>query len=299
MTALQALNADAFEEHRPLLFGVAYRMLGSAAEAEDVVQDAFIRFRTARPVEVRSPRAYLITIVTRLALDVLGSARTRREQYVGHWLPEPIPTYAGRGPGSPEWAVEQDESISMAFLVLMERLTPVERAVVVLREAFDYDYHEIAEVVEKSTAACRQVFHRAKQHLGERPASDPAAEVDVSTLVTRFKDALAEGDVPAMMEVIAPDATAIGDGGGFIPSGPHPVHGSDRIARLLAGLNAKYGPGSPFNWAFEGVEANGSPAILSRDSQHRVTSVTVFEFEHGRIARMFSVANPQKLAHWK
>jgi RNA polymerase sigma-70 factor (ECF subfamily) len=298
MSALESLSTDAFEDHRPLLFGVAYRMLGSAAEAEDVVQDAYIRFRTARPIEIRSPRAYLVTIVTRLAMDVLRSARVRREQYIGQWLPEPIVTVNGRAAASPEWAAEQDESISMAFLVLMERLTPVERAVVVLREAFDYDYQEIAEVVRRSTAACRQLFHRAKQRLGERPVSDPLTAHDTLVLIGKFKEALAEGDVPAMMELIAPDATAIGDGGGYVPTGLKPVHGNDRIARLLAGLAAKFGPGSSYNWNFGAGEANGAPAVISRDPRGTVTSVTVFETAQGRIVRVFSVANPEKLRHW-
>jgi len=298
MTAMHALSTGAFEEHRPLLFGVAYRMLGSAAEAEDVVQDAYIRFHTARPVEVRSPRAYLITVVTRLAMDVLRSARVRREQYTGRWLPEPVLTVDGRGPGTPEWVVEQDESLSMAFLLLMERLSPIERAVVVLREAFDYDYHEIADVVEKSTAACRQVFHRAKQRLGERPATEHLTPAQSAALVVRFREALAEGDVPAMMELIAPNATAIGDGGGWVPSGANTVEGNDRIARLLIGLTAKYGRGSAYSWKFGGGEANGAPAFISTDQEGRVTSVTVLETENGRVARMFSVANPEKLRHW-
>lgn len=298
MTALQALNTRAFEEHRPLLFGVAYRMLGSAAEAEDVVQDAYIRFRTARPVEVRSPRAYLITVVTRLAMDVLRSARVRREQYTGRWLPEPVATVDGRGPGSPEWVAEQDESLSMAFLVLMERLSPIERAVVVLREAFDYDYHEIAEVVEKSTAACRQVFHRAKQRLGDRPAAEHLTPAESEALVTRFRAALAEGDVPAMMELIAPNATAIGDGGGWVPAGSNTVEGNDRIARLLIGLAIKYGRGSAYGWRFHSGEANGAPALISTDREGRVTAVTVLETENRRVVRVFSVANPEKLRSW-
>lgn len=297
MSAIPVLDGDLFEEHRPLLFGVAYRMLGSAAEAEDVVQDAYIRYRTASPVGVRSVRAYLVTVVTRLAMDVLRSARVRREQYTGQWLPEPVLTTDGRGPGSPEWVVEQDESLSMALLVMLERLNPVERAVFVLREVFDYDYQEIAEVVSRSPAACRQVFHRAKQHLGEQRSRDHLSRPEAASILQQFHDAINEGDIAGLMDLIAPNATAIGDGGGVIASGPHSVHGNDRIARLLVGLASKYGPQSAFGWTFEPGEANGSPATISRDRDGHVTSVTVLEVEGGRVVRVFSVANPEKLRH--
>jgi RNA polymerase sigma-70 factor (ECF subfamily) len=231
-------------------------------------------------------------------MDVLRSARIRREQYTGQWLPDPLLTTDGRGPGSPEWVTEQDESLSMALLVMLERLSPIERAVFVLREVFDYDYQEIADVVSRSPAACRQVFHRAKQHLGEHRAADHLKPADAERVLGRFHVAISEGDIAGLMDLIAPDATAIGDGGGVIASGPHPVHGNDKIARLLVGLTAKYGPTSPYGWTFHFGEANGSPAFISRDPDGRVTSVTVLDVEARRVIRMFSVANPEKLRHF-
>ncbi|MGH2632472.1 MAG: RNA polymerase sigma-70 factor [Tepidiformaceae bacterium] len=295
-TAEMTAAATAFEQHRPLLFGIAYRMLSSVVEAEDVVQDAFLRFRTSNADELRSPRSYLVTIVTRLSLDVLRSARIRREDYVGEWLPEPLPTFDGRGPGSPEETVERDESLSMAFLVLLERLGAVERAVFLLREVFDYDYREIADIMGKSEVACRQVFRRARQRLGEdhRPAVATPAEVE--RVLSGLVEALTFGDVATVVSLLTSDVVATSDGGGVRRGAINPIHGRDHVAKFMLG-GVRLDPlGSPLRVTIEFVELNGAPAIISRDADGTATEAAIVELDGGRIVRLFSVRNPAKLA---
>ncbi len=224
-----------FNAVRPLLFAIAYRMLSSVADAEDVVQDAFLRFQgaVAQGVAVESPKAYLSAIVTRLAIDRLRSARQRRETYVGQWLPEPL-LATGDGPAR---RAEDAESLSMAFLLVLERLNPVERAVFLLHDVFDYDYDEVAAIVGKREANCRQLASRARQHVkAERPRFDVPRERR-EELASRFFTALRSGQLDGLASMLASDVSVYGDGGGKAPQWMRPIVGSDSVARLLAGLS--------------------------------------------------------------
>ena len=297
-SAALTATAATFEEHRPLLFGIAYRMLGSVVEAEDVVQDAFLRFGQCQPSELRSPRAFLVTMITRLSVDVLRSARIRREDYVGEWLPEPLATFAGRGPGSPEDVVERDESLSMAFLVLLERLSAVERAVFLLREVFDYDYREIAEFVGKSEVACRQVFHRARRHVREQneDARNPAGVgAEAQRVIDQLVRAITSDDVAGIVALLKSDAAITSDSGGTRTGAINPIHGADRVARLMLG-GVRLDPlGSALRVTVELAELNGAPAIVSRAADGSATEATILEFDGGRIRRIFNVRNAEKL----
>src|ERR687887_1442157 len=222
-----------FEELRPLMFSIAYRMVGSVSEAEDIVQEAFLRFhRSFSDGEAESPKAVLSTITTRLAIDHLRSARVRRERYVGEWLPEPLVTDAV--PDAAEHA-ETADSLSMAFLVLLENLTPVERAVFLLREVFDYDYGEIATIVERSEDNCRQLYVRARRHIDEGRPRFEASRQQRDELAERFLAAAQQGNTNALIEMLAADVVVYGDGGGKAPSWPQPIYGRERVAKLMAG----------------------------------------------------------------
>jgi RNA polymerase sigma-70 factor, ECF subfamily len=297
-TAALTATAATFEEHRPLLFGIAYRMLGSVVEAEDVVQDAFLRFGQRPPNELRSPRSFLVTVVTRLSLDVLRSARIRREDYVGEWLPEPLATFAGRGPGSPEDVVERDESLSMAFLVLLERLTAVERAVFLLREVFDYDYREISEFVGKSEVACRQVFRRARQHVREQhdhSRTPTGVGSEAQRVIGELVRAITSDDVARVVALLKSDAALTSDSGGTRTGAINPIHGADHVARLMLGGLRLDPLGSPLRVTVELAELNGAPAIVSRGVDGSATEATILEFDGGRIQRIFNVRNSEKL----
>ncbi len=284
-----ATPSDAlFEEHRRLMFGVAYRMMGSVQEAEDAVQDAYLRHRGAG-VEPEHPKAYFITIVTRLCMDRLKSARVQREQYVGVWLPEPLVTRE-EGPRTPEQEVAMEADVSMAFLVMLERLRPVERAVFLLREVFDYDYAEIAPVVQKSEAACRQAFHRARAHVAEeRKRFHPSAD-EVRMLTARFSMAVSEGNVAALIELLAQDAVIYSDGGGKAPAALNPVYGADRVARFAIGVTRKMETS-----AVETVMINGTPGLALRDTRGRIHSLLVADVHEGRMASIYVIRNPEKL----
>lgn len=230
----------AFDRHRPLLFSIAYRMLGSIADAEDVLQESYLRWRRASGRDVRSPKAYLSDVVTRLCLDHLRSARARRERYVGPWLPEPLPTEEGTGV---EEAVALDDSLSMAFLVLLESLSPVERAVFVLREVFDYDYAEIAHLVGKSEVNCRQIARRAKRSVAaRRPRYDASLEQE-ERLMVRFLGACTEGDMAGLLSLLSEDAILYTDGGGKARAALNPILGDEKIARYFSGILRKAPPG--------------------------------------------------------
>jgi RNA polymerase sigma-70 factor, ECF subfamily len=273
------------EELRPLMLSIAYRMVGSFSEAEDIVQEAFIRLHEAG--EVDSPKAWLSTVVTRLAIDHLRSARVRREQYTGTWLPEPV-----LADPAPDAAVRA-ESLSMAVLVLLESLTPVERAVFVLREAFDYGYDEIAEIVGKSEDNCRQLASRARRHVDERkPRFEPSRE-QREELVRRFVKALNEGETEPLVEMLAADAEFYGDGGGKAPAVGRMVAGAEAVARLLAGF-ARVGRrrGATAQLA----EVNGAPGLLAFDDGQLV-AVWAFEFSGDAVRAIRGVTNPDKLAH--
>lgn len=290
MEAVLAGRDATFEEHRGLMFGVAYRMLGSVAAAEDIVQDAYLRFRNAGE-QPANPRAYLVTVVTRLCLDELKAARSQREQYIGPWLPEPLVRLGGDTP-SPEEAAEREDSVSMAFLVMLEALGPVERAVFLLREVFDYDYGDIAPVVRKSEVACRQVFRRARERIAERQHRFTTSYEQRRDLTLRFLQAANEGNLAGLMEILSADVVAVSDGGGKSTAALNPVYGADRVARFVVGISRK----EPVA-RVELVEVNGQPGLLFMSKSGRVTSVAVVEEVDGRIAAIYAIRNPDKLRH--
>lgn len=272
-----------FEAHRSLLFGIAYRMLGSRSEAEDMVQEAFLRWQAAPREEVLSARAYLSTIVTRLCLDQLKSARAQRETYVGPWLPEPLRTDQPVEPVDPQ-------SISLAFLVLLERLGPVERAVYLLHEVFDYSHAEVAEIVGKEEAACRQSFHRARAHIeAQRPRFAPS-RADHERLLTGFLGAVQAGDLGALRGMLAKDVVTWSDGGGKRTAARNLVHGDDAVARLFVGIARKATPGGDFELA----EINGWPALILRQNG-QVTDVLGIETDGALIYSLHVMCNPDKL----
>ena len=276
---------DEFEEHRGLLLGVAYRLLGSMWDAEDVVQEAFLRWSGADRSGVRSVRAFLITVVTRLALDQLGSARSRRETYPGPWLPEPV---AGDQVG-PLDTVELRESLSYATLHLLERLTPPERAVVVLREAFQLPYEDIAEAVGVSAASCRQLFRRGKARLGEDDRRMVAGEGEHRRLLERFMAAAAGGDLAELTSVLAEDVVAYNDGGGKVRAALRPVVGRDRVIAFVAGLVRRFGLDS-HSW----IDVNGGVGLrIGMSGSQQVLAVDVRD---GRISSLYAILNPSKLS---
>jgi RNA polymerase sigma-70 factor, ECF subfamily len=275
---------ESFQTHRPLLFAIAYRMLGSAAEAEDVVQDAWIRWQGADAGTIVSDKAWLSTVVTRLSLDRLKSAQRTREEYVGPWLPEPIKTEGSVDP----------ESISMAFLVLLERLSPVERAAYLLHEVFDYSHAEVAKMLDKEESACRQIFHRAAAHVrAGRPRFAPS-KVEHERLVRRFAAALVGGDLRGLEELLAEDATACADSGGKVPAAARrPLEGAHSIALFFIGVAKKFPPGP--DQTFEVVEINGWPALVGRIGGV-ANLVLSIETDGSRILAVRNVVNPDKLA---
>jgi RNA polymerase sigma-70 factor, ECF subfamily len=293
--AMGASGADAeqFQALRPLLFSIAYRMLGSATEAEDVIQDAYLRYATARPAEVRSLKDYLSTIVTRLCMDRLKSARMTREQYIGPWLPEPIVT---GGPGAdPLGAAERHETITLAFLVLLEALSPQERAVFLLREVFEYGYDEIAAMLELSEANCRQLFHRARQHISDqRPRFVPSKE-EQQRFMARFMAAIQQGDVAALASMLAHDVVSRADGGGKASAPKKVVEGALPVARLLIGLSNKSLSTIPdLRMTLEDV--NGTLSLLVWSGQ-TLDSVMTWTIVDGLITTIETVRNPDKLVY--
>jgi RNA polymerase sigma-70 factor (ECF subfamily) len=286
---------DQFQTHRPSLFAVAYRMLGSATDAEDVLQDAWLRFAGARPADLRSVKAYLTTIVTRLCLDRLKSARATREEYVGPWLPEPVVTSDRPGP---EGSLAQAESVTLAFMVLLETLSPEERAVFLLREVFDYEYDEIAQMLETSSANCRQLFHRAKGRIAERKPRFRGAMDEKRPLVERFVRAFSEGSEAGLRNVLAEDIGFWSDGGGKVLAARRPIFGRDQVVSLLLGFR-RTAPaiGVPLeSVALDIVEVNGEPAVLLRVAG-RLDGVYVMAVEDGAITAIRVVRNPDKLTY--
>jgi RNA polymerase sigma-70 factor (TIGR02957 family) len=277
------MSFDPFVTHRRLLFTVAYEMLSSAADAEDVVQETWLRWAEVDQAEVRDPRAYLVRIVTRQALNRLRALARRREEYVGEWLPEPLLT-------SPDVAedVELAESVSIAMLTVLETLGPTERAVFVLREVFDTSYDEIASVVDKSPAAVRQIAHRAREHVAARRPRVQVSRAEQRAVVERFLAALQNGDVQGLLDVLAPEVVLRSDGGGVVAAVRHPVEGAEGVARLLAGF-AKVAPGA----RAETLWLNGAPAARI-DFDGDVTAVSLV-IEDGRITRIYAIRNPHKL----
>jgi RNA polymerase sigma-70 factor (ECF subfamily) len=274
------------EDLRPLAFAVAYRMLGSVAEAEDVTQEALLRLHDARGVENRE--AVLTTVATRLAIDVLRSARVRRETYTGAWLPEPlVEEDAAR-------KVEDEEAVSLAFLVLLERLNPDERAVLVLRESFDYEYADIAEILGISAANARQILSRARRRIAdERPRFDPDPG-ERRALAARFLEAARNGDMDGLVALLAPDAVMVGDGGGKARSLPGPLQGAAGIARALVQFGLL---GERWGVTFEPAIVNGQPGFRTVAPDGRLVNVVAVEIEGGAVRRIYSVLNPDKLGH--
>jgi RNA polymerase sigma-70 factor (ECF subfamily) len=278
------MSDDPFVTHRSLLFTVAYEMLGSRAEAEDVVQETWLRWADVNRAEVRDPRAYLVQIVTRQALNRLRTLSRRREEYFGQWLPEPLLT----GPDVAE-DVELAESISLAMLTVLETLAPVERAVFVLREVFDTPYDEIAQAVGKTEAAVRQVAHRARQHVAARRPRVSVSRAEQQTAVERFRAALTTGDIQGLIDILAPDVKLVADGGGVVPAALRPVSGAKTVARLLSGFSA-LAPSAhvEITWL------NGAPA-LRIDPAGEFDAAVSLTVEGGRITRIYAIRNPHKL----
>ncbi len=277
-----------FEANRSRLFGLAYRMLGEAAEAEDVVQDAYLRWRQHADT-VATPASWLTKVTTNLCLGRLTSARARREHYVGPWLPEPILTSTDPGPLE---TVEQHDTLSLGVLMLLERLTPLERAAFVLREAFDCGHREIAEILDLDEAHVRQLYRRARQHVGEPRKRFPASAEQGRRILERFLAAAVSGDVAGLARLLAEDAVAWSDGGGKVTAARHPVIGRDKVARLFVGLGRSPRTGRA---ALSLAEVNGTPAVLVHEAG-ALSVVIVPEIVDGRVVAVHSVLNPDKLA---
>ena len=285
---------DVYQELKPLMFSIAYRMLGSATEAEDIVQEAFLRFHkeTSGGTEVDSAKAYLSAVTTRLSIDHLRSARVRRERYVGTWLPEPILT---EDEDDVALHAEIADSLSMGFLVLLESLTPVERAVFLLREVFDYGFEEIARIVGKTEENCRQISVRARKHVHDAKPRFEASRARKEELARRFFAAAMDGDLDGLLEMLAADAVAYADGGGLAPASRRPVHGGKKVANLLLGaarIGRKLGV-----VGMREVEINGEPGCVFEDGDGRAIAVVALNIAEDQVQTIHAVANPEKLHH--
>ncbi|QFG24974.1 RNA polymerase sigma-70 factor [Actinomadura sp. WMMB 499] len=282
---------ETFEEHRGLLFAVAYRMLGTAADSEDAVQDAWLRWSAADRSDVRDPRGYLVRITTNIALDRLRGARARRETYVGPWLPEPMLT-------APDVAddAERAESVSMALLVVLETLSPLERAVFVLKEAFGYPYAEIAAALDRSEASVRQLGTRARRHVAARRPRFAAAGAERRAATDRFLDAVMGGDVNRLMEILAPDVTLWTDGGGKVRAALRPIVGAERVARFIGAVaGAPYAGVAAADMRMRRADVNGRPGLVIEGPERTISAVTVELDEAGRVEAIHMVSNPDKL----
>ena len=278
-----------FNQYRGLLFSVAYRMLGSVADAEDMVQETFIRWQGAASEEVRSPRAFLVTVITRLSINQLQSARVRREEYVGEWLPEPLVT----GPeGDPLGALKLDESLSMAFLLLLERLTPMERAVFLLREVFEYEYAEIAGVLGQNEANCRQILRRARQHVGDIRRRFDASAREHNDLLKRFIQATRSGELQSLVELLSSDVVLHTDGGGKAVALANEVRGAEKVAGTII---ERMRTTLPKNLVARITRINGKPGLVSYLNGKPFSALTV-DFRDGLAQAIYVVTNPEKLS---
>jgi len=283
-------RTEEFEELRPLLFAIAYRILGSVSEAEDAVQETWLRYE-ASPTQPTSIKAFLSAVVTRISIDVLRSARVRREEYVGPWFPEPLLTDPYE---DPQRSAELADSVSMAALLLLERLSPLERAVFVLREVFGFGFHEVASAVGRSEAACRQLAVRARRHMDTGRPRFEADRRERDELAARFFDAFREGDVDGLRELLAADVQMVGDGGGKAPQFAKPIIGADNVARVLAlifPLRVRVG------LALEPPEVSGQPGAIFRARDGHVLNALPLDTLEGRTQTIRSVINPDKLGH--
>ena len=282
-------HEEEFEDLRPMLFAIAYRILGSVSEAEDAVQETWLRLETSES-EPTSMKAFLAAVVTRISIDVLRSARVRREEYVGNWLPEPLVTDPY---DDPERSAELADSVSMAALLLLERLSPLERAVFVLRDVFGFDFAEIASAVGSSEAACRQLAVRARAHMEAGRPRFQADREEREELASRFFDAFKRGDVDGLRGLLAADVRTMGDGGGKAPQW-NPIVGADKVSRLLAGIVL---PFLQIGGVIEPHEVNGQPGAILRDRDRNVINIMSLEILGGQVQTIRSVINPEKLQH--
>jgi RNA polymerase sigma-70 factor (ECF subfamily) len=281
------------EELRPLLFSIAYRMLGSVAEAEDVVQEAFLRYHRTLDggTTIDAPKPWLTTVTTRLAIDQLRSARARREEYIGEWLPEPLLTDES---ADVEQAAETADSLSLAFLVLLESLSPLERAVFLLRDVFGYGFADIAENVDRSEASCRQLLVRARRHVAERKPRFEASRAERDELADRFFTAAADGNTDSLVELLAADVVLHGDGGGKAPAIAQPIHGPDRVGQTLMGWARQ---AREVGATMRRVEVNGQPGVIFLDPEGRIGGVMTLDIAGGLVQTVRSIVNPEKLRH--
>jgi RNA polymerase sigma-70 factor (ECF subfamily) len=289
-SAENSIRLATFDQYRSLLFSIAYRMLGSVADAEDMLQETFIRWQQSCEENVRSPRAFLVTIVSRLCINQLQSARVQREEYVGQWLPEPIVTDPASDPFG---IIRVDESLSIAFLVLLERLTPVERAVFLLREVFEYEYAEIASILGQSEANCRQILRRARQHVSAMRPRFATSEHKQSDLFERFLSAIRTGEMEDLVALLAQDVVLHSDGGGKAIAVPNLVQGSHKVARGIFGSLKKL---VPANLVRRLALINGEPGLVNY-LNGKPHSVITIDISAGRIQTIYIVTNPEKLSH--
>ena len=283
-------RAEEFEELRPLLFSIAYRILGSVSEAEDAVQETWLRYE-ASPAEPASAKAFLSAVVTRVSINVLRSARHRREEYVGPWLPDPLITDPYEDPAR---SAELADSVSMAALLLLERLSPLERAVFVLRDVFAFDFPDIASAVGRSEAACRQLAVRARRHMDAGRPRFAADRKEREELAARFFGAFREGDVDGLRELLAADVQLVGDGGGKAPQVTAAIVGAERVLRMLAALLP---PFLRIGGVVQPHQVNGQPGAIFRDRDGKVVSTWALDILDGQIQTIRSVINPDKLEH--
>src|SRR2546430_2788012 len=287
-----SMVVETFESYRPYLFSIAYRMLGSAMDAEDMVQETYLRYQTTPAEPIRSLKAYLTTIIIRLCMDHLHLARRKRDVYVGQWLPERILTTTTPSSGDPAERVDREESISLAFLVLLEQLQPFERAVFLLREVFEYEFAEIAAMLGKSEAACRRSFSRAKPHLRAHRPRFPASRETHRQLLSGYFQAVETGETTALMNLLSENVTLWADGGGKIKQAAlRPIRGRDAVARFSLGTKRFW----PENSRVELEEVNGQAALIVR-AGGQVFSVLTIDVEQGQIQAIRIIANPEKLA---
>ena len=283
---------ESFESYRPYLFSIAYRMLGSAMDAEDMVQETYLRYQITPAEPIRSLKAYLTTIIIRLCMDQLQLARRKREVYVGPWLPEPILTTTTPSSGDPAERVDREESISLAFLVLLEQLQPFERAVFLLREVFEYPFAEIASMLGKSEAACRRSFSRAKQHLKEHRPRFPASLETHRELLSGYFQAVETGEMTALQNLLAEEVTLWADSGGKVKGAAlRPISGRDAVARFSVGTKRFL----PEDYRVEMAEVNRQPALIFRTGDQALLVLTI-EVEAGHIQALRLISNPEKLA---
>ena len=279
----------AFQEHRSLLFGIAYRMLGRVSEAEDIVQEVWLRWQKQDPAAIQSPKAWLVAATTRLCIDQLRSARREREEYYGVWLPEPLMPLAEGDPGR---SAELADSLSMAFMLMLESLGPAERAVFLLREVFDRDYDEIAAIVGKSEANCRQIVRRAKEHLEVKPKAPTPPTAQARKLVEEFLAAAASGKMESVLALLAEESNVYSDGGGKVKAAGRAILGADHASRFLLGIWPRFMTGVDVRH----VDINGSPGVtVGKDG--RIDYALSFEIAGDRVQNIYIVCNPDKLRH--